>query len=499
MKTKKKEVLEFYYAAMKLLILALLVWMGMLCYVGIKRFHHNEDMQEGEGGIYKTIVAISVYIVLKIEFSLDALVTYCSQQMLLASSTSAQSKNDVQEQTQPLHHQTLEHPLGHGIIINSLLPLVLVNFISNKIFATMLLSVGASVACCGVLGKLQSFQSKKWTRSKALLILCLFLASETAFILSPVLRDQREAELLSIKLSLTCKIMALLTLLWQLRFTEAFSNSSSSSLSWFSCLSFSSIAELFTSCAFLCFLLSFGIILYLALQSFVLYYQNYVVVFNDTQIFTFRIASHILLVMMTAVLPGRIIRRNLHILQREMEYKRTFVRYISHEVRSPLSTITLGLECIQESLQASDEVTKQVPFLQSCTKDCLIACELATQTLNDLLLFDKIESNLMTLEKVEVNAQQYFENIFKPFPLLAKSANIDLIINPYADELDGISMSLDERKIEQVVRNFFTNALKFTNRSYTKEPQIQISVSRSPTSIQITTKDNGAGIAKVRS
>ncbi len=98
-----------------------------------------------------------------------------------------------------------------------------------------------------------------------------------------------------------------------------------------------------------------------------------------------------------------------------METKKTFIRYISHEIRSPLSTTSLGLDYLIEQLGAKK--MQSLDAILEVVKDAKVTCELATSTLNDLLMFDKIETGMLEVSTVECDAWEFVNNCVKPFQL----------------------------------------------------------------------------------
>ncbi len=106
-----------------------------------------------------------------------------------------------------------------------------------------------------------------------------------------------------------------------------------------------------------------------------------------------------------------------------METKRSFVRYVSHEIRSPLNAATLGLQLMDKELHkqmnklscAAEEVAASCTQLLELVADTSQACNIATDILNDLLLYEKIDGGLLVLEAQEVNLWPYVEEVLKIF------------------------------------------------------------------------------------
>lgn len=142
-----------------------------------------------------------------------------------------------------------------------------------------------------------------------------------------------------------------------------------------------------------------------------------------------------------------------------MSYKKTFVRYISHEIRSPLSNTSLGLDCLLDALKSDRRLNRAE--LVDISRDCKMTCNSALQTLNDLLLFDKIESQMLALERTTVMSYQYLTQYtaFYGRQLQAAGVGYDVDIDVH---LTHMYLDVDTLKMEQVIRNFISNAMKFT-------------------------------------
>jgi signal transduction histidine kinase/CheY-like chemotaxis protein len=164
------------------------------------------------------------------------------------------------------------------------------------------------------------------------------------------------------------------------------------------------------------------------------------------------------------VLPGRIARSELADRERMIELKQNFVRYISHEIRTPINISLVGLEILEKNLQVacveddSMDVVKQI-------KDAITS---ATDVLNDLLTYEKITSNLMTLDRTLEIPMDIIIPAVNLFRIGAQSKDINLTVE-CSEELDywmltHAHLDIDKFKIIQIIRNFMSNALKFTPR-----------------------------------
>ena len=91
-----------------------------------------------------------------------------------------------------------------------------------------------------------------------------------------------------------------------------------------------------------------------------------------------------------------------------------FMRYISHEMRTPLNTAVLGLNVLLKQLQQKFHVTiDHICYLT--TKDIQSSCKVAVEILNEMLLYDKIESGLLALELTSISPWSFIKDTIHPF------------------------------------------------------------------------------------
>ncbi|RYH28640.1 HAMP domain-containing histidine kinase [archaeon] len=154
-----------------------------------------------------------------------------------------------------------------------------------------------------------------------------------------------------------------------------------------------------------------------------------------------------------------------------METKRIFVRHVSHEIRTPLNTTILGLRLLDQELNTVNE-NRDETLLHDLVSDIDSSCAIAVDMLNDLLLYEKIEGGLVSLETTDVPVWDSMKEVLKVFRIQAKSLQIQL---EYPDTcVDGYHIKVDKYKLSQVFRNLVSNALKFTSTNGTVKVQAQI-------------------------
>ena len=86
------------------------------------------------------------------------------------------------------------------------------------------------------------------------------------------------------------------------------------------------------------------------------------------------------------------------------------MRYIAHEVRTPLNTAVMGLQVLAEGMQYFNPEEEMETMTE--VRD---SCDIAVNVLNELLTFDKLQSKTLLLEKSTVEAWELIEKSIKPF------------------------------------------------------------------------------------
>jgi hypothetical protein len=145
------------------------------------------------------------------------------------------------------------------------------------------------------------------------------------------------------------------------------------------------------------------------------------------------------------------------------------VRYISHELRTPLNIASVGLNLLSDDFSVTQKSSTNPKDFDRYDTICDVssACRTAVDILNDLLCFDKLESNILELHKSEVPVLPFISEGMSGFSIQARECGVTLL---EADDADGIGKGLresdlvfmDKFKMEQVLRNLLSNALKFT-------------------------------------
>lgn len=89
------------------------------------------------------------------------------------------------------------------------------------------------------------------------------------------------------------------------------------------------------------------------------------------------------------------------------------------------------------------------------------ACNVAIEILNDLLTYEKLDSNSFALERAPCDMISLLNDVLKLFRMQAAASEIDLLFKQLSMGVNMV-VNADAPKLSQVLRNLLSNALKFT-------------------------------------
>ena len=169
-------------------------------------------------------------------------------------------------------------------------------------------------------------------------------------------------------------------------------------------------------------------------------------------------------------------------LRQASELKSRFLSYMSHEFRTPLGSIRSIARIMLDRMDGplTPEQDKQVRFIQTS------AAEL-TEMVNDLLDLAKIEAGRVTIspawfEMVDLLAA--LRGMFKP---ILNSDSVSLVM----EEPVGVPrIYTDDNKLSQILRNFISNALKFTQQG-----EVRVAAQGDGENVTFSVTDTGICIA----
>ena len=160
--------------------------------------------------------------------------------------------------------------------------------------------------------------------------------------------------------------------------------------------------------------------------------------------------------------------------------KSAFLANMSHEIRTPLNAIT-GFAEILASANTEEEKAQYQEIIK-------MNADLLLQLVNDILDMSKIEAGTLEFVYTKVDINLLLSDLRQLFQMRVNDAgkNIRIIAEP---SLPSCSIETDRNRVAQVLSNFTTNAIKFT-----QEGTISIGYEARDTELYFYVTDTGAGV-----
>ncbi|MDX8553649.1 ATP-binding protein [Tenacibaculum sp. 1B UA] len=168
-----------------------------------------------------------------------------------------------------------------------------------------------------------------------------------------------------------------------------------------------------------------------------------------------------------------------------LKSREQLISMVSHDLRTPLSTITGFSELLQKSI-ANTKEKNYVVHIQN-------ASVYMGQLVGDLLEFSKLENSKITIEAIPFDLKRNIEEVANSAKNLVQNKPVLVNVN-HDEKLNSLIIS-DPFRIKQILYNLVTNACKFTKEgSITIKSRLRSAKEKKH--IEITVIDTGVGIGK---
>ncbi|MBD8120709.1 MULTISPECIES: ATP-binding protein [Pseudomonas] len=169
-------------------------------------------------------------------------------------------------------------------------------------------------------------------------------------------------------------------------------------------------------------------------------------------------------------------------LRQASDLKSRFLSYMSHEFRTPLGSILSIASLLSDELDGplSPEQHKQVAFVSTAAREL-------SDMVDDLLDLAKIEAGRINISPAWFDMFDLFSALRGMFRPIVDASAVDLIFEQPA----GLPrLYTDDQKLGQILRNFISNSLKFTQRG-----EVRVSARlENEQSVRFAVTDTGIGI-----
>lgn len=166
-----------------------------------------------------------------------------------------------------------------------------------------------------------------------------------------------------------------------------------------------------------------------------------------------------------------------------------FLSTMSHELRTPLNGV-IGLTNVllhQEPRKDQEETLAVLKF----------SAENLLALVNDILDFNKLDSEMVELEQIPFNLSDLISNIHAATKLKAAEKHLDFKL-AIAENLQSIILIGDPTRLTQVLLNLLNNAIKFTEKGSVKLTCNSVHLDTAHVKVRFEVEDTGIGIEKNR-
>lgn len=165
------------------------------------------------------------------------------------------------------------------------------------------------------------------------------------------------------------------------------------------------------------------------------------------------------------------------------QLKNKFLGMAAHDIRNPLAII----EFYSKSLIGELKPILKDPAKIQELENIFVSTKFAQNLVNDFLDISKIESGNIELEEEMVDVTQFIETSIKFSQVFADKKNIKLVGEI---EVGSLRTALDKNKMNQVLNNLITNAIKFSHEG----TSVYLKTIQKEGYLHISVQDEGQGI-----
>jgi signal transduction histidine kinase len=165
--------------------------------------------------------------------------------------------------------------------------------------------------------------------------------------------------------------------------------------------------------------------------------------------------------------------------ERALEVREEFLSVASHELRTPATALQLSLQSLERKVAAGQATERPIQIAMRQT-------ERLARLIDDLLDMSRIQAGRLTLAREPVDLLTMTQQVVDELAEELANSGCAAVVDGDA----SVRGAWDRARLEQVVVNLLTNAMK-----YARKQPIEVHVEREGASARLTVRDHGIGIA----
>lgn len=179
-----------------------------------------------------------------------------------------------------------------------------------------------------------------------------------------------------------------------------------------------------------------------------------------------------------------VVAQDVTLVRESEEAKRHFLGTLSHEVRTPVTSLTMATRLLKRNID-----TIENPTSRALVKTCIDDVERLRGLVEDLVTVSRFETLTQRMDVRAVDLGKLIRHSVQAFQSEAKERGIELtckVLNP----TQPLQISVDATKVSWAISNLMTNALRHTPRNGRIETEVEANAER----VEFRVRDTGPGI-----
>lgn len=173
-------------------------------------------------------------------------------------------------------------------------------------------------------------------------------------------------------------------------------------------------------------------------------------------------------------------------LENAAKAQNTFFASMSHEIRTPINSI-IGLNEMIQRKSDNEEISNYAETVQ-------VSGKILLDLVNDILDYAQLSQHSMQIVEAEYSTLEMYRNIVRMMQVRMQEKNLNFVVD--IDPEMPLHLLGDEKRVEQIMINLLTNAVKYTNEGVVRMNAFSEPMEEGRVKIILSVQDTGIGIRK---